>query len=181
MRKKKKTSKDDTENNHDKVKAKENNKNLHTKNGNRKVINHYKIVQINGSNACFNTNIHELRITINENQSQIVVISEANVDVDNEDKIKERDDKFADFKFEDKLVKNHNKARICIMIHKNIKSIRLPQYEDEENSSIAIKIKDGKGRWIGIYGIYQQWKIPGEGNAFTKEGINKQVGRLKNR
>ena len=65
------------------------------------------------------------------------------------------------------------------MIHKNIKYTRLPQYEDEENSSIAIKVKDGKGRWIGIYGIYRQWKLPGEGNAFTKEGINKQVGRLK--
>ena len=81
------------------------------------------------------------------------MISEENVDTKDEDKLKEREDKFADFKFEYKTVKNHDKARISIMIHKNIKYTRLPQYEDEENSSIAIKIKDGKGRWIGIYGI----------------------------
>ena len=95
--------------------------------------------------------------------------------------MKEREDKFADFKFEDKMVKNHDKARICIMIHKNITYNRLPQYKDDENLSIAIKIKDGKGRWIGVYGIYRQWKIPGEGNAFTKEGIARQVGRLKSK
>ena len=179
MKKRNKTDKDDTDDNHDKVKAKENNKNLPAENGNKKVINHYKVLQINGSHACFNTKIQELRTTINENQSQIVVLSEANVDKNDEKKMKEREDKFTDFNFEDKMVKNHDKARICIMIHKNINYNRLPQYEDDENSSITIKIKDGKGRWIGVYGIYHQWKIPGEGNAFNKEGIARQVGRLK--
>lgn len=67
------------------------------------------------------------------------------------------------------------------MIHKTITYKRIKTYEDEENASLSIKIKDGKDRWIGLMGIYRQWKIPGEGSAFQKAGIARQVARLKNR
>ena len=148
-------------------------------NGNRKTINHYKIIQINASNSCFNTNPQKLKTTINENQSQRKILSKANVDLEDEEKLEEREDKFTEFNYKVKKVKDHPKARISIIVHKNITYTRLNQYEDDENASIAIKIKEGKGRWIGLYGIHRQWKIPGEGNAFRKEGINKQVARLK--
>ena len=55
----------------------------------------------------------------------------------------------------------------------------MTRFEDDQNSSIALRIKDGKGKWIGLFAIYRQWKIPGESNAFSKEGISRQVARLK--
>ena len=33
-------------------------------------------------------------------------------------------------------------------------SIMRYKYEDEDNFSVAIKVKDGKGHWIGFYGMY---------------------------
>ena len=51
------------------------NKVMHTLQGNKK---HYKILQLNSSNADFNSKLHELRSTINFNEADIVIISESN-------------------------------------------------------------------------------------------------------
>ena len=96
--KKKKQEKENSEeeNNYESIKAKNNNKEQHIKNGNRKNINHYKILQVNTSHANYNTKIQDLRLTINEQESQIVVISEANMNLDDSDNLEERRKTFVD-------------------------------------------------------------------------------------
>ena len=68
---------------------------------------------------------------------------------------------------------------LVTLINKNITYKRLKEYEDNQNASIALKVKDGKGKWIGLMCIYRQWKIPGERNALDKVGIARQLSRLK--
>ena len=62
-------------------------------------------------------------------------------------------------------------SRVSIMIHNTITYERLPIFEDNINTSIALKIKDGKGKWFGMVGIYRQWKCFGEGDASSAAGI----------
>ena len=90
-----------------------------------------------------------------------------------------RSKEFPDYNFEDKLVIGNNIARNTIMINKNLQYKRLPQFEDDYNSTTVIKFKDGKSKWVHLVSIYRQWKLKGEFNAFDKEGIKKQVERLK--
>ena len=148
----------------------------HKLNGNR---SHYKILQINGSNADFNTKLIELKDTINENQSEVILISESNADVSNDLKMLQRSKEFPDYKFEDKLVDGNKFARNTVMIHKNLQHKRLPQFEDNLNSTTVIKFKDGKSKWVYLVSIYRQWKLKGDFNAFDNEGIKKQIARLK--
>ena len=90
----KKPNKDSDENNAEKAEAEKRNRNLHTLNGNR---THYKILQINSSNADFNSKLIELEDTINENKSEIILISESNADVGDQKKMLERSKKFANY------------------------------------------------------------------------------------
>ena len=69
---------DKAEDNANKVEAGARNKNLHV-NGNR---SHYKILQLNGSNADFCSKLTELQTTINTCKSEIIIISEANAEVE---------------------------------------------------------------------------------------------------
>lgn len=100
-------TKEKQENNYNKKESDNNNKEVHTKNGKRKNTGHYKILQLNASNSCFNSKILQLRNTIDTHMSQIIVLSEANVHVKDEDKIEERRREYSEFNFEDKLVKDH--------------------------------------------------------------------------
>ena len=65
------------------------------------------------------------------------------------------------------------------MVRNDIKYERLHKYEDSENSSVAIRLKDGKNKWINLIGIYRQWMKKGEFNFCDTEGIRHQVNRLK--
>merc|ERR1711954_227857 len=67
-------TKDCIENNANKFKARNSNKIAHVTFGN-KTKSHYKIIQINTSNADFCTKLHELKSTINSNMSEIIIIS----------------------------------------------------------------------------------------------------------
>ena len=68
---------------------------------------------------------------------------------------------------------NNKRARCTIMIKKGIDHERLKKYEDNTNSSVAIRIKDGDSRWIYVLGIYRQWKLAGDVSATSTEGIKK--------
>ena len=65
------------------------------------------------------------------------------------------------------------------MIHENIVHERMRRYKDNEDTSVALRVKDGKGRWLYLMGIYHQWKATGEFNSNDKEGICQQVLKLK--
>ena len=114
---------------------------------------HYKVLQINGSNADFGTKLTELQTTINSNKSEIVIISEANSEVDDPEQMEARRKAFPSFSFEDKTVTGNPKARCTVMVGNHIKYKRLIKYEDPLNSSIALRVKDGCNRWIAILGI----------------------------
>ena len=86
---------------------------------------------------------------------------------------------FPYFAFEDREVDGNEKARCSIMIRNEIKYERLKKYEDNKNSSVAIRIKDGKNKLANIMGIYRQWKLKGDFNANDQEGIRKEVETLK--
>ena len=102
----------ETEKGFQKVKAEKSNKIAHTTNGNR---SHYKIMQVNSSNANFCSKLPELEAMINNNKSDIIVISEANAEIKDKDKMEERQKAFPQFNFEDKEIENNDKARCTIM------------------------------------------------------------------
>ena len=74
-------------------------------------------MQINTSSADFCTKIEELQHIVNENKSQFVLISEANIKVSNHENLDAKKSQFADFKFEDKVIDNNEKARVSVMVH----------------------------------------------------------------
>ena len=86
---------------------------MHTKNGN-KVINKYRILQLNTSNCDFNTKLVELRATIDDKDADIIIISESNSEVEDTEKINDRQKAFPEYKFLDKLVPNNKKARCAL-------------------------------------------------------------------
>lgn len=140
---------------------------------------HYKVLKINSSNVDFCSKLHKLQSTINSNLSEIIIISESTPEITNPVKMDKRKNFFKEINFEDKIIPGFDRSRLTIMIHKNIKYTRFPEYEDQKNTSVAIKVKDGKGKWVHIMGIYRQWKQFGEFNANNGPGIKRQVSRLK--
>ena len=82
------------EDNAEKANNKKRNKTQHTLNGN---ISHYKILQINGSNADFSSKITELQTTINTSKSYIIIISESNSEVEDSKLMEERNKAFENY------------------------------------------------------------------------------------
>ena len=85
------------EHNASETKALNHNKLMHALEGNKK---HYKILQINSSNADFNSKLHELRATVNDNEADIVIVSESNFECGDDEKTDTRQSHFPDFSFE---------------------------------------------------------------------------------
>ena len=101
----------------------------------------------------FNSKLPELRSTVDTNNSDIVIVSEANFDLDDQDKYDEREKIFPDYNFIDKEVTGNRKARLTLMVKKPIKFGRISKYEDNENSTATIRVKDGHNKWLYIMGI----------------------------
>merc|ERR1711954_441142 len=95
------------------------------------------------------------------------------------DRIQERATKFSNYKFEDKIIFPHGKARLTIMIKDDIRYQRLIEFEDNENPFLSILIKEKCGKKLRISGLYRQWKAPGETESSTQEGISRQCRRLE--
>ena len=93
-------------------------------------------------------------------------------------KMKERNTKFPEFSFEDQVIAPYHKARVSLMIKKDIMYKRMNQYEDVENPMLTILIKEKKGKHLAISAIYRQWKAPGELLPNNTEGISRQCWRL---
>ena len=84
----------------------------------------------------------------------IVVLSKTNVEFKDANKLEEINKAFPDFVFENKEIDGNDKSPCSIMIKHDIKYERMKQYEDNINSSVAIRIKDGSNKWVSIMGIY---------------------------
>merc|ERR1711954_578915 len=108
-----------TEYSYNKVRQSRNNKETHSINGNPKILkDDIKIIQVNASNANFTTKVEELQVIIDKTKADIVIVSEANMEIKNKDKITERESKFTEFKIEDKIIGDNSKARLTMMISK---------------------------------------------------------------
>ena len=158
----------------------QNNKLAHSVNGNPLILSKkINILQLNASNSDFNSKIDELITTVDRLKGDIVIISESNMDDKDKKKLLERSNKFPDFQIVDKLITGVDKARVTILVKKDIKFTRLNVYEDDTNPRILLKIREKKGKNLVIAGLYRQWKAPGETGANTSEGIKRQCSRLK--
>merc|ERR1711954_226937 len=123
--------------------------------------------------------VEELQVIIDKTKADVVIVSEANMEIKDKDKITERESKFTEYNILDKIIGNNDKARVSMMISKKIKFRRVPEMEDTENPTIVVKIKEKLGKHLIIIGMYRQWKAPGEGGSNTAPGIARQVRRLK--
>ena len=133
-----------------------NNKKTHAINGNPEILNkQINIIQINSSNANFNSKLEELVVTMERQKADVCVISESNMEHSNPVKMTERKSKFPQYNIVDKIISNHDKARVSVLIHKEIKFTRLVDLEDDENPMILIKIKEKQGRNLVIAAIYR--------------------------
>ena len=81
-------------------------------------------IQLNTSNADWETKSNKLLTTIIDNSADICIISESNAEIKNQTKINNRNNLFDNYNIEDKAILNQSKAGISIVIHKNIKYTR---------------------------------------------------------
>ena len=100
--------------------AKKINKIQHSLNGNTQSDDDINILQINTSNADCCSKIHELRSKFNANEAHMIIISEANSEVQDQAKYYKRARFFPDFQFEDKAIAPHAKARLTVMVKNDI-------------------------------------------------------------
>ena len=100
-----------------------------------------RLLQVNKSNSDLSTKQDELIMTIHDNNAQVTVVSEANLEVEDTDKTILTKSKFKNYDIERKVVKNNKKARIAVVLTKDIKYKRLLDIEHPNNSTIILKIK----------------------------------------
>ena len=99
-------------------------------------VDKLNIVQVNTSNADWDTKQTELLTTIVNEDADICIVSESNSELNKPDKMAKRNSAFKNYKIEDKKVNNQNKSRISIIIKKEISSTRCTELEDINNSTI---------------------------------------------
>ena len=59
---------------------------MHMQNGNNDIIDRDLVVlQLNTSNSNFHSKIEDLKVTVNEHEADIVLISESNIDIENQE------------------------------------------------------------------------------------------------
>ena len=136
---------------------------------------HIKVLQLNSSNADFETKSLELRTTVNYNKSDVVLISESNMDTKSQEKLDNRAKDFPDYKFMDKTIDGHSKARMTVMVSNDTKFERLEKLEDNINPLIVFRVKDAKNKWTNCISAYRQWNDPNDGKQSDTEAINSQV------
>ena len=123
---------------------------------NNQQIDKLKIIQLNTSNADWDSKSVELLTTIDENKADICIISEANAEIYKTDKMTNRLRIFKNFNIEDKAICNQQKARVSIVISKKIRYVRCQHLENDNNSTIILKIKETKHKDIFLVGSYRE-------------------------
>ena len=100
-------------------------------------------------------------------------INEANLDIKHEVMLI----KIEGYNLEvDKMYKHFNNARSIMYVRKKLSYERIKKYENENDSSIVIRIGLPNKKKFYIYGIYRQWSLP---NDKESKSISKQEERWK--
>ena len=93
-----------------------NNMNAPNSPNSNKTVDKLKVLQLNTSNADWNTKRFELITTIVNNDPDICIISESNAEVKDPDRMQTRSNMFTNYNLEDKIVNYQTKARVSIVI-----------------------------------------------------------------
>ena len=92
----------------------------HSLNGNLDQPDNITVLQLNTGNGGFKGTEARLRLTIEETKAKVIILSEANLDVNNPEHTVIRDSKFQGFNFEEKLFEGNSNARLVMLISKDI-------------------------------------------------------------
>ena len=101
-----------------------------------KTVNKLKIMQLNTSNADWNTKNLELITLIETYDPDVCIVSESNAETNNADKMTIRKYVFSNYKIEDKVINSQNKARVSVIIRKDVPYTSCTELEHPENSTI---------------------------------------------
>ena len=77
-----------------------------------------RLLQLNSSNADWSTKQDELLSTIVDNEAELTVVSEANLEVYDNNKTATTNSKFKEYKIESKTLAGQNKARVAVVLQK---------------------------------------------------------------
>ena len=166
------------ENSIGKVLKKMHNKIMHMTNGNKKTKKtktHYKIYQVNKGNSDFGTFVVNLSEEVKESKADLAIISEANYDEKDDSVYKEL---FKDYYFEESYVEGCRKARLIVLIKKGIQYSRIDEYDHKYTSSIWIRLKTSKRKYLYVLCLYRQWHLVSEANVPDSGLIANQLERL---
>ena len=111
------------------------------------------MLQLNTSNANWETKSLELLTTIENNDTDVCIISEANADNSNAMKIYARNNMFKNYSIETKTVNSQTKARNAIVVKKTIPYKRCIELEDDDVSTIVLRIKESKNKSLYIISL----------------------------
>ena len=108
-----------------------------------------------GASKCSNDKLID---TINETKAQLVIVSESNMDVKNEEMVDARAKNFPGFHFISKTLPGSSNGRLSIYISKEIEYKRLEDLENDVNSTAILEIRRKGKKWSTVIGTYHQWK-----------------------
>ena len=137
--------------------AKGHNKLMHTTNGNT-VFSDFNVIQLNSGNGKWTNNDNLLMASIEKHAPDIVVISESNVNTNDDKMITARRSRFKDFTFLDKVFQGTHNARLTVMVRNKYEFERKVNLENEINPTMVITIKTSSRRSHTIVANYRQWK-----------------------
>ena len=86
---------------------------------------------------------------------------------------------FSIYNIEDKVINNQHKARVSVIIKKEIPYKRCPELESDNHSTIVVKIKEAVNKHIFIIGTYREWHHLGGPNSTSTLGIKLQKERIE--
>ena len=87
-----------------------------------------------------------------DNNTDVGVISESNFKTNDKKEIDKRKKAYKNYNFEDKCPMNNDTSRVSLAIRKGVTYERLPQFENDINMSIWVRIKTGRRKWTYFCG-----------------------------
>ena len=99
------------------------------------------IIQVNTGSGTSRCSDDKLKFTIQEAKAHIAIISESNIDLNDPSMIESRARYFPDFVFIDKVLPGSTIARLSLFISKEIEHERMPQYENDINSTAVMRVR----------------------------------------
>ena len=144
----------------------------------KKLIDKLILLQLNTSNADWETKKYELITTIENNNADVTIISESNAEINNDERMDNRKSMFSAYNIEDKVILGQSKARVSIVIKKEIYYKRCKDLESDENSMIVIRFNETKDKFVHLVGTYREWRHLRGPDATSSAGINLQKQRI---